>query len=180
MKLHLDSYYIEPIQIQDAWSLCNFVVSNEDRLKRYFPLTLKDNLTPELSKLFTEQKAKEFHSKEEFLFTIKENGSSQLLGLIYLKALDWTKKQGELAYCIDYRSEGKGITTNVVRALSDYVFGSLDLKTLKIIVHNTNLASIKVAENCNFTWIKTLKNEHTPPGESPLDMELYELYKAIE
>jgi len=37
-----------------------------------------------------------------------------------------------------------------------------------------------VAENSNFTWKKTLKNEFIPIGEQPLNMELYELYKEIE
>ncbi|MCF7559667.1 GNAT family N-acetyltransferase [Sabulilitoribacter multivorans] len=180
MHLSFDSYFIEPIQTQDAWNICNFVVANEDRLKRYFPLTLKENLTPDLSKLFTEIKVKEFEAKEEFLFLIKEKETKALVGLIYLKKLDWVKKRGELAYCIGYEFEGKGITTNAVTILSDYTFNNIGLKTLEIIVHKTNIASIKVAENCNFIWIKTLKKEHTPPGENPLDMELYELYNEIE
>ncbi|GAA4802911.1 GNAT family protein [Litoribaculum gwangyangense] len=180
MQLNFDSHKIEPIKLEDAWNVCNFVISNENRLKRFFPLTLKENLTPELSKIFTEKKVKEFHKKEEFLFTIKEQNTNQFVGLIYLKKLDWVKKEGELAYCVGYPFEGKGITTNTVKLLSDYAFENLNLKTLQIIVHKDNIASIKVAENCNFTWIKTLKNEHTPPGESALDMELYELYHEIE
>lgn len=180
MQLKFNSYYIEPIQIQDAWNICNFVVSNEDRFKRYFPKTLEQNLTPNLSKIFTEKKVKEFNKKDEFLFTIKDEKTKQLIGLIYLKEVDWIKKQGELAYCIDYEFEGKSITSNAVNILSDYAFKILDLKKLQIIVHKSNIASIKIAENCNFTWIKTLEKEHTPPGEKPLDMELYELYKEIE
>ena len=180
MQLSFDSYFIEPIETQDAWNICNFVVANEDRLKRYFPLTLKENLTPNLSKLFTKKKVKEFETREEFLYLIKEKESKALVGLIYLKKLDWVKKRGELAYCIGYEFEGKGITTNAVTILSDYTFNNIGLKTLEIIVHKTNIASIKVAENCNFIWIKTLKKEHTPPGENPLDMELYELYNEIE
>ncbi|WP_242158154.1 GNAT family N-acetyltransferase [Aestuariivivens sediminis] len=180
MKLLLDSCYIGPIQNLDANNLCAFVVANKDRLKRYFPITLKENLTPDLSKLFVEQKRKAFQLKEEFLYTIKVLKTSQLIGLIYLKAINWTDKHGELAYCIDRKFEGRGITTTVVNALCDYAFNSLRLKTLKIIVHKTNFASIKIAKKCNFTWIKTLKNEHTPPGESALDMELYELYKVLE
>ena len=180
MKLNFDTYHISPINLQDPWSLCNFVVSNEERLKRYFPKTLEKNLTPDLSKIFTEKKVKQFQSKEEFLFTLKENESNNLIGLIYLKSLDWKKKHGELAYCIDYNYEGKGITTNAIQILSDHAFDKIGLITLKAIVHKSNLASIKVAENCNFTWIKTLEKEHTPPGELPLDMELYELYNEFE
>ena len=180
MQLNFNSYKIEPIKIEDAWSICDFVNANEIGLKRFFPLTLKENLTPELAKIFAQKKIKEFNLKEEFLFIIKEQKTNQLIGLIYLKKLDWTKKEGELAYCISYPFEGKGITTNAVKVLSDYVFKNLNLKTLQIIVHQSNIPSVKVAENCNFIWIKTLKNEHTPPVEKPLDMELYELYHEIK
>lgn len=180
MQLNLGSYYISPIELKDAWNICNLVVANEDRLKRYFPKTLEQNLTPDLSNIFVEKKVKQFNTKEEFLFTIKENESNMLVGLVYIKELDWTKKQGEFAYCIDYNVEGKGITTKAVAVLSNYAFQDLGLETLQIIVHKDNLGSLKVAKNCNFTWIKTLEKGFAPPGESPLDMELYELYKEIE
>ena len=177
MLFDLDSYYIEPIKTQDAWNLCDFIVSNEDRLKRYFPKTLEQNLTPGLSKNFVQKKVKQFKLKEEFLFTLKEKETNQLAGLIYIKEIDSVKKQGEFAYCIGYPFEGKGLTTKAVKILSEYAFKDLSLKTLQIIAHKDNLASVKVAENCNFIWKKTLKKEFTPPGEIPLDMELYELYR---
>lgn len=178
--LNLDNYIISPITATDGWRVCNFIVTNEDRLKRYFPKTLEQNLTPNLSNIFVEKKEKQFQAKEEFLFTIKTKESYKLMGLVYIKAIDWTKKQGEFAYAIDYNIESKGVMTEAVKQLSDYAFDHLNLETLQIIVHKSNIGSIKVAENCNFTHIKTLKNEYTPPGENPLDMELYELYKAIE
>jgi ribosomal-protein-alanine N-acetyltransferase len=178
--LNLDNYIISPITATDGWRVCNFIVANEDRLKRYFPKTLEQNLTPDLSNIFVEKKEKQFQAKEEFLFTIKTKEPYKLMGLVYIKAIDWTKKQGEFAYAIDYNIESKGVMTEAVKQLSDYAFDHLNLETLQIIVHKSNIGSIKVAENCNFTHIKTLKNEHTPPGENPLDMELYELYKAIE
>jgi ribosomal-protein-alanine N-acetyltransferase len=178
--LNLDNYIISPITATDGWRVCNFIVANEDRLKRYFPKTLEQNLTPDLSNIFVEKKEKQFQAKEEFLFTIKTKEPYKLMGLVYIKAIDWTKKQGEFAYAIDYNIESKGVMTKAVKQLSDYAFDHLNLETLQIIVHKSNIGSIKVAENCNFTHIKTLKNEHTPPGENPLDMELYELYKAIE
>ena len=177
---NLGSFYINPIEEKDAWSLCNFIVANEDRLKRYFPKTLEQNLTPDLSKRFVELKVKQFHLKEVFLFVIKEKESNTIAGLVYIKELDWNKKQGEFAYCIGYPFEGKGITTKSVKVLSNYAFKDLNLETLQIIVFKTNIASIKVAENCNFIWKKTLKNEFTPTGKKAMDMELYELYNEIE
>ena len=180
MQLNLEQYYISPINLKDAWAVCNFCVANEDRLKRYFPKTLEQNLTPDLSNIFVEKKTKRFATKEEFLFTIKETKHHKLAGLVYIKAIDWIKKQGEFAYCIDYNVERRGLMTQSVQKLSNYAFDVLGFETLQIISHHSNISSIKVAKNCNFTYIKTLKNEYTPPNEKPMDMELYELYKEIE
>jgi ribosomal-protein-alanine N-acetyltransferase len=169
--------FLQRIHEDDGWSLCDFVATNEDRLITFFPKTREANLTPDLSKRFAKIKSKEFDQKEEFLFTIKPKDSRSIVGMIYLKELDWKKKQGELAYCIDYKYEGQGITTQLIQDLSGYAFEQLDVETLQIITHKSNISSVKVAEKSNFTWVKTLSKSFTPPNGKPLDMELYELYK---
>ncbi len=176
MIAEFDSYYIDSIQEKDAWKICDLFVTNEDRFKRFFPNSLEQNLNPTLSKYFCEKKYKEFYNKDEFLFTIKEKETNTLVGLIYIKELDWNMKQGEFAYCVGYPFEGKKITTKAVQLLSQYAFEHLNLNTLQIIVHKDNQSSVKVALNNQFVWKKTLVKEFTPPGEKPLDMELYELY----
>ncbi len=176
MFKEFSEFYIDAIHEKYAWRICDFCTINNDRLKRYFPKTLEQNLTPDLSKFFVERKIKAFANKEEFLFVMKEKVDHRVIGLLYLKALDWTKMQGELAYAISYDFQGKGFMTASVDALSEWGLKELQLKTLQIIVHQSNVASVKVAEKCGFTWKGLLKNEHTPPGENPLDMELYELH----
>ena len=175
--ISLDQINIQPIDLKDAWNVCNFAVANDYRMKQYFPITLEQNLTPDLSNRFTMLKSKEFANNEEYLFTAKPKNGKSIVALVYIKELDWDKKQGEFAYCVDYNWEGKGITTEIVKVLSDHAFQKLGLEVLQIIVHKENTGSVRVAEKCNFTWQRTLKNEYTPPGEAPLDMELYELYK---
>lgn len=173
--MEFDDYYIDAIHEKYAWRLCDFCIVNNKRLKRYFPKTLEQNSTPDLSKYFVEQKIKAFHNKEEFLFVLKEKENHTLIGLIYVKEIDWEKKRAELAYAIGYQAEGKGYMTQTVMAISKWAFQELQLETLEIIVHTSNVASIRVAEKCGYTWQKVLLGEHTPPGEPALDMELYEL-----
>lgn len=177
MIVSFEEFYIDNLQNKDAWKLCDLMVANEDRFKRFFPGTLAQNLTPELSAYFVKKKIAAYNAKEEFLFTIKEKSSNSLIGLIYIKELDWTKKQGEFAYCIGYQFENKGIVSKAVRELSSFAFAKLGLEILQIVVHKDNFPSVKVAERCNFVWQKTLLQEFAPPNESALDMELYELYK---
>ncbi len=172
----LENLYIEPIHEKYAWRICDFCTANADRLKQFFPITLEQNLTPDLSKSFVENKVKEFAAKEEFLFVLKDKVSHTVVGLIYLKELDWEKKQGELAYAIGYQLEGKGYMTESVKAISNWAFTEHQFKTLQIISHKSNTGSIRVAEKSGFTWQKVLIAAHTPPGENPLDMELYERY----
>jgi len=112
-----------------------------------------------------------------FLFTLKHSETRELAGLIYIKELDWDKKQGEFAYCIGYTFEAQGLTSKAINALSKHAFTDLGIKTLQIIAHKDNLASVNVAIKNNFKWQRTLLKEFTPTGEQPLDMELYELYR---
>jgi len=176
MVAQFNGYEINPVHTGDAWKICDLAVANQDRFKRYFPETLKQNSNPTLSQYFVEGKVKAFKNKEVFLFTLKQSETMQLAGLIYIKELDWDKKQGEFAYCIGYNFESKGLISQSVNALSKHAFENLGLETLQIIVHKTNIGSVKVAEKNDFKWIKTLKEEYAPPGEKPLDMELFELY----
>ncbi len=175
MIAQFDGFEINQIHSGDIWKICNLMVANADRLKRYFPNTLEQNLNPTLSKLYVENKVKEFEQKQEFIFTLKQTETRKLAGIIGVKELDWNNKKGEFSYCIDYNFEGQGLTSKSVKSLSDYAFETLGLKTLQIITYKDNIPSVKVAEKCGYKWIKTLRNEFTPLGEHPLDMELYEL-----
>lgn len=174
MIFDLESHTVEAIQEKDAWRICDFMVSNSDRFKRFFPKTLEQNLNPTLSEIFVAEKVQAFGEKKEFLFTLKEKEHRTIIGLVYLKKLNWDKKKGELAYCIGYQYEEKGIITKTIRYISVWAFEKMGLKKLKIITHKSNLSSVAVAEKCDFHWQKTLQNEHTPPNEKPLDMELFE------
>jgi len=175
MIVSFDNYNISAIRKQDAFGIHELMCNNKERFKRYFPKTLEENITLEKAKDFSINKEKAFKNKIEFLFVLKN--IKKIIGLIYIKELDWTKMQGEFAYCIGSGYENKGLISKAVRELSQYSFENLGLEIFQIIVHKDNISSVKVAENCNFIWQRNLPKEYTPPKEAPLDMELYELYK---
>ena len=168
-------FIIEALKPSDANQLHQFMVDNNERLKRYFPVTLSSNETLEKTAEYIAIKNKEIAEKTNFTFAIREKNSQQIIGLIILKKMDWDKKQGELAYCIGSEYEGKGLTSFAVKEMAKFAFEDLGLKTLQIISHKTNLGSVKVATNNGFVWKRTLPNEFTPTDEASLDMELYEL-----
>lgn len=169
------NFIINPLVQIDANQLNQFVISNNERLKRYFPVTLSSNVTLEKSIEYIVIKNKEIEEKSNFTFAIRNKNTREIIGLIILKKIDWIKKQGEFAYCIGFEYEGKGLTSFAVKEMTQFAFEELELKTLQIIAHKTNLGSIQVALHNGFVWQKTLLNEFTPTNESPLNMELYEL-----
>jgi ribosomal-protein-alanine N-acetyltransferase len=169
-------YVINHLNPIDAKQLNQFIIDNSERLKRYFPVTLSSNTTLEKSIEYIAIKNKEIEEKINFTFAIRDKNDQEIAGLMILKKIDWDKKQGEFAYCIGSQFEGKGLTSFAVAEMTKFAFDDLGLKTLQIMAHKTNLGSIKVALNNGFVWQRTALNEFTPVNESPLDMELYELY----
>ena len=170
-----NNFIIDSLKPTDANLLNQFIVENSERLKYYFPVTLEMNSSLEKTKDYISIKNKEIEEKTNFTFAIRDKNNQQIVGLIIIKKIDWDTKQGEFAYCIGSELEGKGLTSFAVKEMTKFAFDNLDLKTIQIIAHKTNLGSVKVAINNGFIWQKTLENEFTPTNEAPLDMELYEL-----
>ena len=170
-----DTFWITEFELSDAESLCSVMTSNSEQFQKFFPKTLSQNLTVVGSKAYILQKAIENKNKIEYTFAIKDSLTQNVAGIIILKDLDMTQQVGELAYAMDKGFGGKGWMSLAVKELSKYAFRELGLKTLKIITHHTNLGSCKIATKNGYVWQRTLKNEHTPVGGAPLDMELYEL-----
>ena len=166
---------INLVKATDAWKICNFIVSNEDRFKTYLPETLAQNLTPTLSELFVKQKLKFIQAEEEFLYTIKSTLKRDLIGLAYVKQIDLQKRQVEFAYAIDYKYTGQGIIPFTIKQLISNFKDRYHIKTFQIVVNKDNNPSIRVAEKNGFQWIKTLPEIFKPKGRPPMDMELYEL-----
>lgn len=175
-----EPFILETLKLADAVSLCNTMISNSERFKLFFPITLAQNLSVEASKVFITKKIKEEKEGTEFTLAIKERKGLSVVGLIILKELNYGKRVGEIAYCIDVKYQGKSWTTKGVKHMCDYAFEGLKLDRLRILVHSSNIGSIKVAKNCGFIWKMTLVQEYTPPNSLPLDMELYELIKSCK
>ncbi len=168
-------FTIHELILDDAADLCHLMVSNMARFERFFPNTLRQNLTLKTSQDFIQKKQTQFKTNFEFTWGLKEVVSGKLIGLIILKELNWIDGVGELAYCIDKNFNGKGWMTQAVKIISKHALEQLKLGSLQIVVHKENTGSIRVAEKCGYIWKRTLSEAYTPPKESALDMELYEL-----
>jgi ribosomal-protein-alanine N-acetyltransferase len=168
-------FHIAPLKTGDALLLSQLMQNNKEQFSDYFPGTLAENISDEKSKQFIDNASYKMKSKEQFLYGLYVENI--VIGLVYIKELNWSIKEGEFSYCIDKNHTGKGWITEAIKVLSSIAFTSLNLERLTIIVHKTNIPSVRVAEKCDFSYVKILKNEFTPPGKQSMDMELYVLKK---
>ena len=164
---------IVQLQLEDANSLSIFLLKNTDRFQRFFPITLKENLVLTKTRKYILDKQVLISEQKEYTLGIKENKSSNIMGLIIIKNIDRGLENGEVAYCIDSEYENQGRMTKIVEQICNFASDEIGLKSLYILTHKTNTASKRVAEKTGFIWAKTLLKSHTPPGEDPLNMEKY-------
>lgn len=95
-----ENFIIDKLKRSDANELHMFIINNAERFRRFFSLTLSSNATVEKSAEYIEIKEREIQQKVNFTFAIREIDSQKIIGLIIIKKIDWTKRIGELAYCI--------------------------------------------------------------------------------
>lgn len=170
---NLGDISIVELELNDAISLNLMILNNSDRFQRFFPMTLKENMSLDLTKAYILMKIDLIRIKEEYSLGIRDNKTSDIIGLIIIKNIDRIVHDAELAYCIDKNYGTKGIMTKVVAQICRFAFETERLQSLYILAHETNIASVRVAEKNDFNWIETKLKSHTPPDEEALDMEYF-------
>ena len=173
----LENFVIKPLELEDTNSLNDLLLSNSERFQRYFPKTLEENKNIKETQEYILRKKDLFHGKNEFTLALKDVKSKIVAGLVIIKNINLENKNGEVAYCIGTDFEGKGWMTQAVKELTLFAFDELELDSVYILVHKSNIPSVRVAQKAGFIWTKTVINGHTPPNENPIDMEYYELKK---
>tara|TARA_R100001480_G_C4649323_1_gene170622 strand:- start:45 stop:575 length:531 start_codon:yes stop_codon:yes gene_type:complete len=171
-----EDFDIAQLETVDAKSLYQLMRLNYDQFRTYLPVTTSSNESLSASEAYIKRKTKENALQTSLTLALKERSTGEVAGLIILKNIDHSKKQGEFAYCIGEEFWGRGWMSKTVTQMSKHALDNFGIKTFQIITHKTNIASCRVAVKCGFVWKKTLKNEFTPPNGRSLDMELYELY----
>lgn len=174
MTLVNDTFVLEPLKKEDAASLSKLMIRNGKRFQTFLPTTLALNLSESASRSYIEDKENQMAKKASFTFGIKEPKKNKVVGLVLLKEINWENRDAELAYCIGIKHEGRGWVTESVKACVGFAFKELKLDRIYILIHQSNVASIKVALNAGFKWTKTLYNEFSSTKHGSLDMELYE------
>ena len=144
---------------------------------------IQDNLRDGLPYPYTEQDGKEFISamlaaneSDTFAFAITINGKA--IGSIgAFRQTNIHNKTAELGYYIAEEYWGKGIMTEAVKQLCDYVFSHTDIIRIYAEPFAYNIGSCRVLEKAGFQYEGTLRSNALKNG-NVFDMKMYSKLKT--
>ena len=144
---------------------------------------IQDNLRDGLPYPYTEKDGKEFIStmlaaneNDTFAFAITVNG--KVIGSIgAFRQTNIHNKTAELGYYIAEEYWGKGIMTEAVKQLCDYVFSHTDIIRIYAEPFSYNIGSCRVLEKAGFQYEGTLRSNALKNG-NVLDMKMYSKLKT--
>ena len=144
---------------------------------------IQDNLRDGLPYPYTEQDGKEYISamlaaneSDTFAFAITVNGKA--IGSIgAFRQTNIHNKTAELGYYIAEEYWGKGIMTEAVKQLCDYVFSHTDIIRIYAEPFACNIGSCRVLEKAGFQYEGTLRSNAFKNG-NVLDMKMYSKLKT--
>ena len=143
---------------------------------------VQDNLRDGLPYPYTEQDGKEFISamlsadeNETFSFAITVN--NMVIGSIGIfRQGNIHRQTAELGYYIAEEYWGKGIMTEAVKQICEYVFANSDIIRIYAEPFAYNIASCRALEKAGFQYEGTLRSNAVKNGKV-IDMKMYSLLK---
>ena len=144
---------------------------------------VQDNLRDGLPYPYTEQDGKEFISamlsadeNETFAFAIMVD--NMVIGSIGIfRQGNIHRQTAELGYYIAEEYWGKGIMTEAVKQICEYIFAKSDIIRIYAEPFAYNIASCRVLEKVGFQYEGTLRN-NAVKNSKVIDMKMYSLLKA--
>ena len=144
---------------------------------------VQDNLRDGLPYPYTEQDGTDYISamlladeNDTFAFAITVD--TKVVGSIGIFRQGNVHRQtAELGYYIAEEYWGKGIMTEAVKQICEYVFGKSDIIRIYAEPFSYNVASCRVLEKAGFQYEGTLRSNAVKNGKV-LDMKMYSLLKT--
>lgn len=139
--LLLRRYTLDDVQpMFDCWA-------NDERVTRY--LTWNPHGEPEVTKYIIGLWCADYDKPDHYQWAIEFDG--KLVGGISVVSYVESAERAEIGYCMGVDYWGKGIMTEAVKAVADFLFAEVGCNRIEITHLAENPASGRVAQKCGFT-----------------------------
>ena len=124
----------------DCWA-------NDERVTRY--ITWNPHGEVAVTKYILGMWCLDYDKENHYQWAIELDG--KLVGSISVVAYDDNSERAEIGYCMGFDYWGRGIMTEAVKAVVDFLFTDVGCNRIEIVQHIENPASGRVAQKCGFT-----------------------------
>ena len=158
-RIESERLILRPPQLGDEKPLNQAINNSLSELQRWMPWAQDPSLGPTIN--FVEEGIKSWSSKapRDFPMVLINKETQKIIGASGFIATSKPEiPMFEIGYWLETAYTGKGLATEMVRALTRFAFESYHAARVQILVQVGNEASKKVAEKSGFTLEATLKN----------------------
>lgn len=164
------SYEIRLLETTDALFFFQLIENNRMRLEDFVAgITSKTKNLSE-SKQFIQDCSIKIRDRIYFPYVISNTLNNELVGFFDVKNIDWNIPKAEIGYFIDTKYLGKGLASQFLEVVTHYYMNTLGFNKILLRIHEENISSIKVAENCGFVKEGSIRKDYKKTNGEIVDM----------
>ncbi|MBU2906452.1 GNAT family N-acetyltransferase [Arenibacter algicola] len=167
----MNKIHLQTIAEKEAKELFSLINRNKERLARYFPLTLKKNENIDSTINYLKELTQKTKKKE--IYALGIYSQQVLIGMMFVKNIDWRVPKCELGYFIDKAYEGKGIMSIAIDETIKYCFENLKMEKIFLRNGTENIGSKRLAEKKGFELEGIMRREFRLETKELVDVEYY-------
>jgi len=116
--------------------------------------------------------------KTIYLGVYYKKANHKLVGIAEIFNFDDKANRVEIGYTINESYWGKGIATNAVKIILEFLFNTVNINSIQAKIMPVNSKSKNVVERCGFTHEGTLRQLQYWTGIGIVDLEMYSILKS--
>lgn len=149
--------------------------ANDDVVTKY--LTWNPHGDISVTKSLLEEWVKDYNIASTYNWVIQFKNNDEIIGGISVVKINEDDQCFEIGYCMSKDHWSKGIMSESLKAVIDYLFNQVGANKITAKHDIRNIASGKVMLKCGMSYVETLKNVEISNGKGCCDLNVYEIYK---
>ena len=168
-----ENYKIKLLDKDDAEIFFKLIDKNRVRLEDFFAGTVSKTQTLKDTLTYAVEIEKKIVSKQYFPYMITDTNTSEFIGLVDVKNIDWNIPKAELGSFIDYDYQGKGIVSKATNLVIEHIVSEYKFIKLLCRANSRNKASIAVILKNGFELEGTIRKDYRTTKGEVVDLNYY-------
>jgi len=174
VRLESDRLILRRFELGDVFDMHKNWASDDTVTKN---LTWKAHDNVEKTRFVIGTWIKCYKNKNYYNWCIEEKVNNEVIGSINLTNIDDINESLEVGYCLSHKFWDKGIMTESLSIIIDFVFSDIKINRLTSKCTIYNIPSMRVLKKCGFIYEGTLRSVIKKDNDKFIDCKYYSLLR---